>query len=74
MRPFVERVVSFLTLLLAAFAMAQLAGAQTLPDSLAQQDDQVGEILLHRSSVARDGLFDHQPTARLAAAGVAGGP
>ena len=38
MRPFVERLVSFLTLLLAAFAMAQLASAQTLPDSRAPQD------------------------------------
>ncbi len=32
MRPSLERVVSFLTALLAAFAVAQLAGAQTLPD------------------------------------------
>lgn len=33
MRPFLERLVSVLTVLLAAFAMAQAAGAQTLPDS-----------------------------------------
>lgn len=33
MRPSVERFVSFLTALLAAFALAQLADAETLPDS-----------------------------------------
>jgi len=32
MRRFLERVISLLTVLLAAFAVAQLADAQTLPD------------------------------------------
>ena len=43
MRPVVERLVSFLTLLLAAFAMAQLASAQTLSGARAAADPQVVE-------------------------------
>ena len=48
MRPFLERLISFLTVLLAAFAMAQLADAQTLPDP-DPQETQVRGFHLHQS-------------------------
>ena len=48
MRPSLERFVSFLTVLLAAFAMAQLAGAETLPDSDSPAAE-VDSFRLHQS-------------------------
>ena len=73
MRPFVERFVSFLTVLLAVFAMAQLASAEALPDP-GSQETQVEAFQPPLPAGDADAPPPTTIAARPAHPGVGGGP
>lgn len=60
MRLSLERFVSFLTVLLAAFAMAQLAGAAPLPDSRTEGP----QVARQQSCADRRDVLERYPTFR----------